>query len=211
MSMPLKLNAAARSAIASGRIRMVELGCGPRKRFADSIAIDAIDFPVVDIVGDVFDALAALPAASVETIHAAHFFEHFQDQPKLLAACARVLAPDSRLEITVPHFSNPFFYSDYTHRTAFGLYSMSYLVKDDLLRRKVPSYGAEPQFQLEDVRLTFKSPRKYSIRNVFLRSFGILINLSRYTQELYEEIYSKLVPCYEVTFTCRRLAGSAAS
>lgn len=209
MSQQLKINDAARRQIEAKAIRQLELGCGAIKRYPHSIAIDALDLPVIDIVGDVFDALAAIPSGSVQGIHAAHFFEHIDDQALLISECGRVLAPGGVLEVTVPHFSNPFFYSDYTHKRAFGLYSMSYLVRDNLFRRKVPSYGKAMDLELIDVKLTFKSARKYSIRNVVLRLIGILANIGRYTQELYEEIYTKFVPCYEITYFCQKQSGSA--
>lgn len=207
-SPPLRINDRTRQLIASGRIEAVELGCGRTKRLATAIGIDLLDSPEIDMCGDVFEALAQLPAGSVGSIHAAHFFEHIPDLPGLLSACARVLAPDGVLEVTVPHFSNPYYYSDYTHARPFGLYSMSYLCKDDILRRKVPSYGKAFELKLADVRLTFKSAFKYSLRNILLRSYDPLVNCSRYTQELYEEIFSKLVPCYEVTYFLRRIDGT---
>jgi SAM-dependent methyltransferase len=204
MTINLKISDTARQQIAAGSISRLELGCGTTKRFPGSLGVDALDLPEVDIVGDIFETLAYLPPNSVSNIHASHFFEHIDDQPGLMAGCARVLRPGGLLEVVVPHFSNPFFYSDYTHKRAFGLYSMSYLVEDKILKRKVPRYGKVPVFDLADVRLTFKSPVKYSIRNVALRGIGLAVNVSRYTQELYEELYSKLIPCYEVTYVCKK-------
>jgi Methyltransferase domain len=198
----IRVSDRAQAAIASGRVSRIELGCGRTKQVAQAIGIDQLDAPEVDIVGDVFEALALLANGTVQQIYASHFVEHIEDLPRLVAECSRVLAADGTVEFIVPHHSNPFFYSDYTHRRAFGLYSMSYLVKDDLLRRKVPTYGVTSTLRLTDVRLGFKSPLKYSLRNLFLRSLGAFFNLSRYTQELYEELFSKLIPCYEVSYLC---------
>ena len=110
----------------------VELGCGARKRDPASIGIDVLDYEGVDLVGDVFDALAMFPDASVARVYSSHFAEHVDDVSRLLTELARVSAPGARLTIVVPHFSNPFYYSDPTHRTAFGLYTMAYYCEQDL-------------------------------------------------------------------------------
>jgi ubiquinone/menaquinone biosynthesis C-methylase UbiE len=201
----------ARNQISAGNIAELDLGCGARKRNPEALGVDALDLPEVDIVGDIFEVLTFLPQNSVQRIYASHFFEHIDDQPALMAGCARVLRPNGTLEVIVPHFSNPFFYSDYTHKRAFGLYSMSYLADDNILRRKVPRYGKASQFELVDVTLTFKSAVKYSIRNVVLRSIGLIVNINRYTQEIYEELFSKFVPCYEVKFVCKKRSNELKS
>jgi SAM-dependent methyltransferase len=210
MTKAIQINDAARRQIESRHIPVLELGCGPAKRASDSIGVDIVDYPGVDIIGDVFAALERLPAGSVDCIYASHFFEHVEDLSGLLAACVRVLIPEGLLEVTVPHFSNPYFYSDYTHKRAFGLYSMSYLSHDSILKRKVPQYQNEPELVLADVKLRFKSAFKYSIRNIMFHGIEPFVNSTRYTQEVYEEIFSKYIPCYEVTYYCRKRRPAAA-
>ena len=48
---------------------VVELGCGPARRHPDAMTVDALDFEGVDVVGDVFEVLAAMPDASVDEVH----------------------------------------------------------------------------------------------------------------------------------------------
>jgi SAM-dependent methyltransferase len=199
-----RISPVARQAIDARDIPRIELGCGGAKMRPDAIGIDLLDQPAVDIVGDVFSALALLPESSTGEIFASHFVEHIEDLPRLIAECSRVLRPGGRIEFIVPHHANPYFYSDYTHRRAFGLYSMSYLVRDDILRRKVPTYGLSTDLTLVDVRLGFKSAFRYSIRNLVLRALGMAVNSARYLQELYEEVGSRLIPCYEVRFVCEK-------
>jgi SAM-dependent methyltransferase len=141
----------------------------------------------------------------VDAISSSHFFEHVPDVGTLVEACARVLKPGGLLEVVVPHFSNPYYYSDPTHRTPFGLYSFSYFAVDDVLRRKVPRYGRQPLLRLLDVRLGFKSARPFALRHAAKRAIGLLVNRSTFTKELYEENFSHVVPCYEVTFRLERL------
>lgn len=187
-----------------GQCAALELGCGPRKRHADAIGIDRLDYPGVDLVGDVFGILRSLPAACVQSVHAYHFFEHVADMPALLEEIARVLKPDGWLDVEVPHFANPYFYSDPTHSKFFGLYTFSYLARDGLFHRRVPQYGRTLHFELVDVRLDFDSP--FLFRGLIKRSIGPLFNLTRWLQEFHEENLCYVLPCYQLRFSLRRLS-----
>jgi SAM-dependent methyltransferase len=178
----------------------IELGCGPNKVDPLAIGIDALDFPEVDLVANVFDALASFPDGSVNSVYSAHFFEHVGDLSGLLAEIARVAAPGAAVEIVVPHFSNPFYYSDPTHRTPFGLYTLAYLTRQSIFMRRVPQYGAPVALSLRGATLHFKSyPPRY-IRHALKRLVGAVFNSSMYMREFYEENFCWLVPCYEVRY-----------
>lgn len=179
----------------------LDLGCGSAKKHGPWIGVDMLAAPGVDIVGDVYEVLQAFPLASVDRIHSSHFFEHVPDLPRLLALIRRVLKPAGTLDVIVPHFSNAYFYSDPTHKTAFGLYSMSYFCQDKLLSRKVPTYVREPGLELVDVRLDFKSPL---IVNMPIRwLWRVLFNSCTFMKEWYEDSWSTSIPCYEVHFVIR--------
>ncbi|WP_417069644.1 methyltransferase domain-containing protein [Niveibacterium terrae] len=182
---------------------VIELGCGPSKLDPGAIGVDVLDFPCVDLVGDIFEALAALPDASVRSCRSSHFLEHVADLGRLIDEIERVLVPGGEMIATVPHFSNPYFYSDPTHSRFFGLYSMSYFATDDLLRRKVPLYGREPALALEAVHLGFNSP--FPVRGLIKRAIGRALNLCTFVQEFWEENLCYLIPCYELTYRLRRI------
>lgn len=188
---------------------VLELGCGARKRHPDAVGIDRRALPGVDLVGDVHDVLASLPAGCAAEVTSSHFVEHVPDLPRLLAGLARVLRPGGRLEIVVPHFSNAYFWSDYTHHRPFGLYSLSYLVRDPILRRRVPHYETPAPFTLRRVDLGFRSPKAFPVRRLLRRPIGWLVNLSVWTREFYEENLCWLVPCYELRFELERDADQA--
>ena len=183
----------------------LELGCGNKKRTADSIGIDLLDYECVDIVGDVYEILRALPDGVIDEVYSSHFVEHVPDIPMLLVELARTLKKNGRLVIIVPHFSNPYFYSDITHKAFFGLYSMNYFSKDTYFYRKVPTYQRELNFSLKEVRLEFKSLRPFYIRHAFKKTIEVVVNLNAYTKELYEEMFCYLLPCYEIRYELCRI------
>lgn len=186
---------------------ILELGCGNRKRFNHSIGIDLLNYDVVDIVGDVYDVLNEFPDASVSAVYSSHFFEHVPNLELLLGELSRILAPNGLLEIVVPHFSNPYFYSDYTHKIFYGLYSFSYFSIDSIFKRRTPTYQRVLCFDLVDAKLVFKSspafPARYGIKKLL---FEKLFNLTTWTKEFYEENLCYLFPCYELKFTLKRVS-----
>lgn len=180
----------------------LELGCGSRKRHRDAVGVDQDDHPGVDLLGDVLEVLRCLPNACVEAVHAYHFLEHVADMDALFVELARVMAQGALLDVEVPHFSNPYFYSDPTHNRFFGLYSFCYLADSTLFRRKVPAYAKRQGFTLIDARLDFDSP--FPIRARLRRAAGWVFNRTRWLQEFHEENLCWLLPCYQLRFELRR-------
>ncbi len=191
-------------ALIGARRGVLELGCGPSRRHPEAVTVDALDFEAVDVVGDVYEVLALIPDGVVDAVHSYHFLEHVGALDRIVMEIARILRPGGILHAVVPHFSNPYFYSDYTHRQAFGLYSFSYLAEDRLFRRRVPRYGVDLGIALVDVQLGFKAAPPFYLRHGLRRALGLLVNSSRWTQEWYEAGWTGWFPCYEVDFTVAR-------
>lgn len=182
----------------------IEIGCGDRKRDPSAIGIDLIAAGDVDIVGDAFDVISRMPDRSVKSISSYHVLEHISDLPSLLAEVERVLVPHGLMFVVVPHFTNPFFYSDPTHKRFFGLYTFSYYCEDFIFRRRVPSYARQSGLLLVDVKLIFKSfPPRY-ITHAVRKIFQWFFNLSSWTKEIFEDSYSNLINCYEIQYIIRK-------
>lgn len=186
---------------------VLELGCAEKKRMPGSIGIDQRALPGVDLVGDATETLRTLPDACARLVTSSHFMEHVDDPRALLVETARVLMPGGRVEITVPHFSNPYFYSDPTHQRFFGLYTFSYWIHDPLLRRSVPHYESPLPLTLRSVEFVFRSPKAFPLRRVLKRPLQWLVNATRGTREFYEESLCWLFPCYELRFELERVEG----
>lgn len=182
----------------------LELGCGNMKRNRQSIGVDMLDYPDVDIVGDVYEALAAFPAQSVDAVYSYHFVEHVPDVPRLLSELARIVKPSGYVEFVAPHFSNPYFCSDPTHRSFYGLYTFCYYANKSPFARQVPTYGYKARFGVEKVDLIFKSSHPFVVRYSIKRVIGGIFNSCHYLKELYEENFCYLFPCYEVRYILRR-------
>ena len=187
---------------------VIELGCGPRKRYPGSIGVDVIDGEAVDIVGDALAVLRSFPDGCASLVTSSHFLEHVPDAGSMLDEMARLLGKDGEIEIIVPHFGHPYFHSDPTHvnRLGFGLYTMSYYARDPRFRRQVPGYVRREHLTLKSVDLRFKSPPPFYGRYALKRVVGALFNSCRYMQELWEENLCYLFPCYEIRYVLGRTA-----
>ncbi|MHC4641849.1 MAG: class I SAM-dependent methyltransferase [Planctomycetota bacterium] len=180
---------------------LLELGCGRKKR-PGAIGVDRIDLPEVDIVADVEEGLGFLPDGCVDEIHARSFFEHVQNFEKLMSEIVRVLRKGGKVFVFVPHFSNPYYYSDPTHKRFFGLYSFYYFVDSRYqLKRKVPTFYFDTKIRILSLKLIFNSP--FFFGRIIKKIAGVVFNLSRFFQEWYEEDFCYIFPCYgiEIVFT----------
>ena len=175
----------------------LEFGCGQKKKSDESISIDIKDFSSVDIVGDIFEVLNLIDDNSIDYIESFHFFEHIKDINKLLNECSRVLKVEKKMRIVVPHFSNPYYFSDPTHENFFGLYTFSYFSKQDYFTRKVPKYY-DCFFNICKINLIFKTNKPKYISFLIKKFFQIIFNLNKFSKEFYEENLCYLFPCYEI-------------
>lgn len=186
----------------------LELGCGGTKRDLSAVGVDLRAGLGVDIVADALEALRAFPDGSVDAIFSEHFLEHV-DQPRLiLAEAERVLRPHGEFRAKVPHFSNPWFYSDPTHHSFFGLYTPCYWVAAHPFKRQVPQYETPLDFELISARHVFKSSPPFVARHVLKKVLSSWVTLSVWTQELYEEFFTHALPCYELDYRLRKVSPS---
>ena len=177
---------------------VIELGCGPFKA-RDAIGIDILELEGVDIVADLEKGLSFIPDKIVDEISSRHLLEHLNNFELLMKEIHRILKPGGVHKVIVPHFSNPHYYSDYTHRRFFGLYSFDYFASEETkLTRKVPSFYSDLKFNILKRNLNFKSP--FAIRHLMKKPWKLLFNSSSFFMELYEEIFCYWVPCQEIYF-----------
>ncbi|MDC1066127.1 methyltransferase domain-containing protein [Candidatus Pseudothioglobus singularis] len=181
---------------------VIEIGCGSSPKVENAITLDFIDSENIDIVTDINEGIP-FEDNSVDEIHSYHFLEHVEDLNFLLKEMNRVIKEDGLIIGTVPHFSNPYYFSDPTHKIFFGLYTFSYFdMEQKLFKRKVPTYYSSELFIVKKIRLGFTSP--FPGRYIFKKMLGFFVNISRYSKEFYEENLVYIFPAYEIYFELRK-------
>jgi hypothetical protein len=188
----------------------LDLGCGksPQKGY---IGVD-IGFSDENIIrSDALAHLKTLPSESVSHFYSRHYLEHmaFEDLQSLLREMDRVLIKGGEMKLIVPHFSNPYYYSDPTHKTPFGVHTFSYFCEKTCLRRYVPNYVAIPGWSLDHVRVNFVSIFNFKLMGIkFPKPANILnrlVNLNTYLAEVFERYFSFILSIYEVEFHIHKM------
>lgn len=184
---------------------ILDIGCGANKKNLNHIGVDLLDLPGVDIVGKVLDVTNKINSGSVDKIFTSHFLEHIEDLELYLEEFSRILKTDGLLEIIVPHYSNPYFYSDPTHKRFFGLYTMCYFAESNLFKRTVPQYDHQINFKLESVKLNFSSTRPFYFRHALKKIISLFFGTSYFMNEFWEENLSFIFPCYDIKYLLRKI------
>jgi len=179
--------------ISDGCPLIIELGCGQKSK-QGRITVDKVDLPNVDIVADIENGLSFLPD---DEIHCRSVLEHIQNFEDLMREIVRVLKKSGKAHVFVPHFSNPFYYSDYTHKRFFGLYTFYYFVDTERqLKRKVPNFYTDIRIKIISQRLVFRSPFWFSRQ--IKKAFGFMTNCNKSFMEFYEQHLCYIFPCYGI-------------
>lgn len=183
---------------------VIDLGCGPKKK-AGSIGVDILPFPGVDVAANLEEGLPFIPDNSVDHFITSHFLEHIHSFELMMSEIHRTLKPGGTARICVPHFSNPYGFSDYTHKRFFGLYTFDYFSDgNNGYRRNVPVYNSSFQFKVTSRKLKFRSTH-FFLPNLFKKYFWMrLINSCKYMQALYEDSFTGLISCYEIVFELKK-------
>lgn len=195
------VNAALLRDLEAGRGLQLNLGAGP-KPLPGFYNLDLLELPGVDVVADLNEPLAAFPDNSVAAIRTRHTFEHVANFLPLMRELHRVTRPGGSIEIVVPHFSNPYGYSDPTHVRFFGLYSFHYFADAaDQPGRKVPSFYVSERFRIVKLHirlLTTAGESRSLVDRVLAKFLEPLINASIGMQDFYERKLCRLVPASEL-------------
>jgi Methyltransferase domain len=195
------LNPAVWEDLRAGKELRLNLGSG-RRLIPGFYNVDHLPLPGTDIQADLNEPLSELPDNSVAEIYSRHTLEHISRFLELMVEIHRVTKPGSRIEIIVPHFSNPYHYSDPTHVRFFGLYTFFYFCdEEDQPRRKVPSFYLSERFRIESVRC------KLLRESLWDKMMGLvlqpLVNLNLNWLDRYERRLCRLVPANDIRFVLR--------
>jgi|TARA_B110000495_G_C22988082_1_gene581532 ubiquinone/menaquinone biosynthesis C-methylase UbiE len=101
-------------------MKILDLGCGENK-VTNSIGLDNVNLPDVDIVHDLMDFPYPIENESIDKIYLRHVIEHFTNEKinSILYECSRILKKNGSLIISVPHVFSISAFTDPTHLSFF--------------------------------------------------------------------------------------------
>jgi SAM-dependent methyltransferase len=174
--------------------KILDVGCGQNK-FPGAIGIDANRMSHADVIHDL--GIFPYPFADdeFEEIICRHVIEHVPDVLGFVNELHRITKPGGKLKIVTPHYSNPDWATDPTHRNHFNSYSLNCFV---------PSRTPFPFYTTSELK-----PLKthVSLANLW-RALGLefMVNLDqrwpslRFTRKFWEFYLSTLLRGKELTF-----------
>lgn len=181
--------------------RIIEIGAGKKRIYSNSLTIDILDDENVDIICNLDDGLQFIPDNSIDIIYSSHVLEHLNNFESAMIEFYRILKPNGKKILNVPHFTNPYYYSDYTHKHFFGIYTFSYFTNKKFFKRRVPKYNTL-DFEISKLKITFYS--HYKFLNIFNKFFNFIFNMSKSMQEIYEAFFFKFIAAYEINIELKK-------
>lgn len=186
--------------------KILDVGCGQNK-MPGAIGIDFNPRTDADVIHDL--GVVPYPFADDEfdEIVSHHVIEHVPDVMALISELHRITRPGGRIRLVTPHYSNPDWPTDPTHRNHFNSYSFNCFMQD---RRLFPFY----------TEVELKPLHTYvSLANLWrLTGIELLVNLDqrwpalRFTRKLWEHYLSFIMRGKELHFefmVVKRPAGEA--
>jgi SAM-dependent methyltransferase len=174
--------------------KILDVGCGQNK-FAGAIGIDANPLSHADVIHDLGTFPYPFNDSEFEEIICRHVIEHVPDVLAFVAELHRITKAGGRLKIVTPHYSNPDWATDPTHRNHFNSYSFNCFV---------PSLTPFPFYTSAELKPV---SGHVSLANLW-RALGLefLVNLDqqwpslRFTRKFWEFYLSTIVRGKELHF-----------
>jgi SAM-dependent methyltransferase len=174
--------------------RVLDVGCGQNK-FPGAIGIDSNPRSHADVLHDLGEFPYPFVDNEFETIICRHVIEHVPDVIGFINELHRITKHGGRLKLVTPHYSNPDWATDPTHRNHFNSYSFTCFI---------PSQTPFPFYTNAELRLV---SLHVSLANLW-RAFGFefLVNLDqqfpafRFTRKFWEFYLSNIMRGKELSF-----------
>lgn len=179
-----------------GGKKILDVGCG-RNKTPGAIGLDSNSRTDADVIHDLGDLPYPFADDEFDEVIGNHVIEHVPDVMAFVSELYRVTRPGGRIKILTPHYSNPDWPNDPTHRNHLNSYSFNYFIEDPA-RRNFPFYT---DVQLKPLRT------HVSLLNLW-KALGLqfMVNLDqrwpalRFTRKFWEQYLSFIFRGKELYF-----------
>lgn len=169
--------------------KVLDVGCGPRKKIPWAVGLDRVKTPDADVVHDINVYPWPFKDGTFDAVIASHVVEHVPDIVRWCQEVHRICKDGALIHVACPHHSNPNAFMDPTHVHFLGYRSFDYFVRPEdthlpLLQRwvnRVTAKGSaivgwytEPLFEIAERHITFLPPWKWLGLPLFTRHLPFL-------------------------------------
>ena len=117
------------SDFAAPKQKILDVGCGWNKT-PGAIGIDSNPKTQADVIHDLGDVPYPFAENEFDEIVCRHVIEHVPDVMAFVTELYRITKPGGRITVVTPHYTNPDWASDPTHRNHFNSYSFRCFIKN---------------------------------------------------------------------------------
>ncbi len=110
-------------------MKILDVGCGVNK-YEGSIGLDYNSETDADVIHDLGQFPYPFGDDEFDKIVSFHVIEHVPDVMKLITELYRITKPGGTINFVTPHYSNPDWASDPTHKNHFNSYSFNTFVPE---------------------------------------------------------------------------------
>lgn len=175
-------------------MKILDVGCGANKT-AGAIGLDNNPRTAADVIHDLGDIPYPFADDEFDEVVSNHVVEHIPDVMAFMSELYRITKHGGRIKLLTPHYTNPDWASDPTHRNHFNSFTFNVFMPE---RQLFPFYT---QVHLKPVRVYV------SLANLW-RALGIefLVNLDqksprfRFTRKFWEHYLSYIFRGKELRF-----------
>jgi SAM-dependent methyltransferase len=129
--------------------RILDIGCGTNK-VAGAIGMDVNPRTAADVIHDLDELPYPFAADSFDEVIGRHVIEHVKDPMAVMCELHRITRAGGIVKLVAPHWTNPDFATDLTHRNHLNSYSFRNLTTD----RAVFDFYTDVRFRQRQVRVT---------------------------------------------------------
>lgn len=183
--------------------RVLDIGCGTNK-VPGAIGMDINPRTAADVIHDLDDLPYPFPDDSFDEVIGRHVIEHVRDPMGVMAELHRITRNGGVVKLVAPHWTNPDFATDLTHRNHLNSYSFRNLTDD----RAVFPFYTDVRFRQLSVRVTI-----LNLWNMF--GLEYLINLDnrfprlRFIRKFWEQYLNAVMRGKEIHFKLEVVKTSA--
>jgi len=180
--------------IESRKARVLDIGCGTNK-VAGAIGMDVNPRTAADVIHDLDDLPYPFADDEFDEVIGRHVIEHVRDPMAVMCEIHRITRNGGVVKLVAPHWTNPDFATDLTHRNHLNSYSFRNLTDE----RAVFPFYTEVRFRQRRARVTLLNLWK-------LTGLEFLINLDhrfpslRFIRKFWEQYLNAVLRGKEIHF-----------
>ena len=174
--------------------RVLDIGCGANK-IAGAIGMDVNPRTAADVIHDLDDLPYPFADDEFDEVIGRHVIEHVRDPMAVMGELHRITRNGGMVKLLAPHWTNPDFATDLTHRNHLNSYSFRNLTDE---RAVFPFYT--------DVRFRQRRAKVTLLRLWKLTGLEVLINIDhrfvslRFIRKFWEQYLNAIARGKEIYF-----------